>query len=239
MYRTGDLVRYLPDGRMHCLGRLDTQVKLRGFRIELGEIEIVLARHPAVQQCAVLVREDVPGDQRLVAYLVSREQTMPAEKDLRAFLKETLPDYMLPTAFVNLEQLPLTPNGKLDRQSLLSISPTQTRQEHEIDVPCTPLEQVLAETWKTILRIESIHMSDNFFDLGGHSTLATQLIFRVSKDFQMKLSPQFVFEYSTLAEFTEALLARESIAGSVTEIAEMLLKAHVMAESEQRSLTKK
>ena len=175
LYRTGDLARWRPDGTIDFLGRIDHQVKLRGLRIELGEIESALRDQDGVAEAAVIVREDNPGDKRLVAYTVG---TAP---DLKAALKETLPEYMVPAAFVELDALPLTPNGKLDRKALPA--PVVTRDAGaELVEPRNDTERLLAVIWKEILGVDTLGIDDDFFDLGGHSMLATQVVARVRKE---------------------------------------------------------
>jgi amino acid adenylation domain-containing protein len=175
LYRTGDLARWRPDGTIDFLGRIDHQVKLRGLRIELGEIESALRDQPAVTEAAVIVREDNPGDKRLVAYVIG-ETT-----DLKAALKDTLPEYMVPSAFVTLDTLPLTPNGKLDRKALPA--PVATRDASaELVEPRTDVERLLAAIWSAILNVPTLGIDDDFFDLGGHSMLATQVVARIRKE---------------------------------------------------------
>ncbi|HMC74094.1 MAG TPA: amino acid adenylation domain-containing protein, partial [Terriglobales bacterium] len=165
LYRTGDLVRYLPDGNLQYLGRLDTQVKVRGFRIELGEIESVLGQHPAVQQGVVVVREDTPGDKRLVAYIVG-DRDLAASEELRAYLKQSLPEYMLPSQYVVLDSFPLTPNGKVDRNAL----PKPKREFAEKARAVSPrddLEASLVHIWENVLGVRPIGINEDFFELGG------------------------------------------------------------------------
>jgi amino acid adenylation domain-containing protein len=175
LYRTGDLARWRQDGTIDFLGRIDHQVKLRGLRIELGEIESALRDQDGVTEAAVVVREDNPGDKRLVAYVVG------TGTDLKAALKETLPEYMVPTAFVELDALPLTPNGKLDRKALPA--PVVTRDASaELVEPRTDTERLLAVIWKDVLGVGTLGIDDDFFDLGGHSMLATQVVARIRKE---------------------------------------------------------
>jgi amino acid adenylation domain-containing protein/non-ribosomal peptide synthase protein (TIGR01720 family) len=205
LYKTGDIARYLPDGAIEYVGRIDNQVKVRGFRIELGEIEAALTNHPTIKQTAAIVREDVPGDKRLVAYLVCDRENPPAIADLRQFLKQKLPEYMLPSAFVFLEALPLTPSGKIDRRALPT--PDGNRQlETAFVAPTTPTELSLAQIWTDVLGITQIGIRDNFFDLGGHSLLATQLISRVRTAFRLEVPLRSLFEAPTIAEFAEYIL---------------------------------
>ncbi|MCC8535974.1 amino acid adenylation domain-containing protein, partial [Xanthomonas codiaei] len=175
MYKTGDLARWLPDGNIEYLGRNDFQVKIHGFRIELGEIESRLAACPGVSEVAVLVREDVPGDKRLVAYLVAKDDVHLCVGELRQQLMAQLPEYMVPSAFVVLDALPQTANGKLDRKALPA--PDGSAVVHrEYEAPRTEAEAVLAESWQTLLGIEGVGRHDHFFELGGHSMLAMRLV---------------------------------------------------------------
>lgn len=209
LYKTGDLACYWPDGAIEFLGRLDYQVKIRGFRIELGEIEAVLEQHPSVRASAVLAREDVPGDLRLVAYVVPRAGPSAPIQDIREFLRNRLPDYMVPSAFVTLEALPLTPNGKLDRRALPAPDDSGRERAKEFVAPQTPLEEKLAEMWRNILGVERVGIHDNFFDLGGHSLKATQLIYQINKTFQTRLPLPDLFEQPTIAGL--ALLIEEAL----------------------------
>jgi amino acid adenylation domain-containing protein/non-ribosomal peptide synthase protein (TIGR01720 family) len=225
-YRTGDLARWRPDGGLEFVGRRDEQVKLRGYRIELGEVETVLGSHPAVNGVAVLAREDAPGDRRLVAYVVmtkdERRTTNDAESDpscvlrpasfvseLRTFLSEKLPDYMLPAAFVLLDALPLTANGKLDRKALPAPNDTRLDQAGAYVAPRTPVEELLAQIWSSVLHVELVGAADNFFALGGHSLRATQIIARIRKVFQVELPLRDLFEAPTLAELAERIIAAQ------------------------------
>ncbi|HVR95614.1 MAG TPA: amino acid adenylation domain-containing protein, partial [Thermoanaerobaculia bacterium] len=198
MYRTADLVRWLPDGDMDFLGRLDHQVKIRGLRIELGEIESVLGQHPQVREAAVLVREDRPGDKRLTAYIVGGA----AVEDLKAFLRERLPEYMVPAAFLLLESLPLTSNGKVDRRALPA---PEWAPETSYTAPRTPVEEVLAGLFETVLQSERVGVEDDFFERGGHSLLATRLASRVRETFGIELPVRALFEAPTVAGLAEAI----------------------------------
>ncbi|HYY42949.1 MAG TPA: amino acid adenylation domain-containing protein, partial [Pyrinomonadaceae bacterium] len=198
LYRTGDLVRYAADGSLEFIGRIDSQVKVRGFRIELGEIEAALARHDAVREAVVLARADEAGSNQLVAYVVTVEP-QPTTAQLRSYLRDQLPDYMIPAAFVVLDELPLTPNGKIDRKALPA--PVQSRPELESGyaAPATPNEELLVGIWANILRLEQVGVEDNFFELGGHSLLATQLMSRVREVFQVEVPLRCLFETPTIA----------------------------------------
>jgi amino acid adenylation domain-containing protein len=213
LYKTGDLVRYLPDGNIEYIGRIDNQVKIRGFRIELGEIEAVLVKHPAVQAVAVIVREDVPGDPRLVAYIVIdslserlRQRVQPPTINLlREFLAHQLPSYMIPAAFVWLDALPLTPTGKIDRRALPAPDGTSNQPDTNFVAPSNPTQEILARIWSQILRIDRIGIHDNFFELGGHSLLATQVISRFRQEFSIEIPLQALFEQPTIASLSDRI----------------------------------
>ncbi|MHC5729358.1 MAG: non-ribosomal peptide synthetase, partial [Nostoc sp.] len=179
LYKTGDLARYLPDGDIEFIGRIDNQVKIRGFRIELGEIEAVLATYSQVKQVVVIAREDIPGNKRLVAYLVTQNQSTNIS-DLRRFLSQQLPDYMIPSTFTLLEVLPLTPNGKVDRKMLPAPEAELTR-EQEFVPPQTPIEQILATIWQDVLGLKQVSSHDKFFEIGGDSILSIQVVARARK----------------------------------------------------------
>ncbi len=203
LYRTGDLARYWPNGDLEFLGRKDHQVKLHGVRIELGEIESVLRKHPAVREAATLLREDVPGNQRLVGYVLPKDGDKPAPQDLRNFLAERLPTTMVPTAFVILDKLPLTPNGKLDIRALPS--PPSFDNEAGYVAPRNEIEEKLTGIWAEVLGKDLIGVHDNFFDLGGHSLLATQVASRIRSAFNVELSLPRLFEATTVAEVSELI----------------------------------
>ncbi|HEX6402273.1 MAG TPA: amino acid adenylation domain-containing protein, partial [Pseudonocardiaceae bacterium] len=200
MYRTGDLVRWRADGTIDYLGRVDEQVKIRGFRIEPGEIETVLASHPQVAHAAVIAREDQPGHQHLVAYLVSRSDTTADPIELRAYAATMLPDYMLPAAFVNLDQLPFTPHGKLDRSALPA---PEWKTAVGYIPPRTPTERILAQVWAQVLGVDQIGVEDNFFQLGGDSILSIQVVSRARRA-GLGLSPSDVFLHPTVASLAAA-----------------------------------
>lgn len=205
LYKTGDIARYLPDGNIEFLGRVDDQVKIRGFRVELGEIEALLNQHSGIRQAAAIVREDVPGDQRLVAYLVLNRQSALDVGAIRTFLQTKLPEYMIPSAFVILQALPLTPNGKVDRSSLPEPDRTHSGLEAGYVAPRTPAEKQLAEIWAKVLGLERVGIYDNFFELGGHSLLLTQLLVQVRDAFEVDLSLSSLFASSTVAELAEKI----------------------------------
>ncbi|HEX6038128.1 amino acid adenylation domain-containing protein, partial [Longimicrobium sp.] len=202
LYRTGDLARWRADGVVEYLGRLDHQVKIRGFRIELGEIEAVLAAHPALREAAVLAREDTPGDVRLVAYTVATGDA-PAPEALRAYLRERLPEHMVPSAFVALPALPLSPNGKLDRRALPAPE-RGARGTAAYVAPRSDVEATLAAIWSAVLGVERVGVHDHFFDLGGYSLLAVQVASRVQQAFGVSLPLHTLFQATTI----EALSVR-------------------------------
>jgi amino acid adenylation domain-containing protein len=204
LYRTGDLACRLPDGTIRFLGRLDHQVKLRGHRIELEEIEHALRRHDAVRDCVVLAREDTPGDQRLVAWIVAAGSPAPAAGQLRAFLAATLPEYMVPGAFHFLDDLPRTPNGKLDRQALTTGPLPDADACCGFVPPDSPLERGIAEIWQQVLGLERVGLDDNFFDLGGHSLLLAQVQAKLADMLGCELTMVELFQHPTV----RALAAR-------------------------------
>jgi len=206
LYRTGDLARYLPDGNIEFLGRVDRQVKIRGFRIELGEIEAMLCHHPEVGEAVVAARENGPGEKRLVAYVVPEQGRAATVKELRSFLQQKLPDYMIPSTFVFLDVLPLTPSGKVDRQALPEPDDSRPELIEGYVAPSTRIEEALAEMWAQLLGVEKVGIHDNFFDLGGHSLLAMQLFSRVRGFFQVELPVRCLFEAPTIAALEMVVL---------------------------------
>ncbi len=204
LYKTGDLARYRSDGALEFLGRIDHQVKIRGFRIELGEIEAELLKQPAVKEAVVVAREDQPGDKRLVAYVVEAQAVGLQVGELKDKLKLALPDYMLPGAFVVLEQMPLSANGKLDRKRLPAPDIGERFCKQYI-APRTETETILAEIWQQVLGMERIGVEDDFFELGGHSLLATQLVSRVAKRFAVELPLRSFFETANIATLAEKI----------------------------------
>jgi amino acid adenylation domain-containing protein len=210
LYRSGDLARWLPGGRLEYLGRIDQQVKVRGFRIELGEIEAQLSSHPGMRECVVVCREDVRGDRRLVAYVVGRDGQALDAADLRARLRERLPEYMVPSAFVALSALPLNGNGKVDRCSLPApAGRAAVGCEHV--APCGPVEEALAAIWSSVLGVERVGAADNFFELGGNSLLAAQVVSRIRQDLAAEVPLRALFEAPTVAGLATAVdNARES-----------------------------
>ncbi len=205
LYRTGDLGKYLHDGRIQFAGRIDHQVKIRGYRVELGEIETVLGSHPSVQECVVIAREDVPGDKRLVGYVVPAAGTRIDPSELRLWVKKSLPDYMIPVAWVEMERLPLSPNGKIDRKNLPV--PDYLRPEFSVafQQPRTPTEEIIAVIWAELLKLDQVGSQDDFFELGGHSLLATQVMSRIRQAFQLDLPLRALFENPNVAALAECV----------------------------------
>ncbi|HEY2738210.1 MAG TPA: amino acid adenylation domain-containing protein, partial [Thermoanaerobaculia bacterium] len=218
LYRTGDRARYGIDGILEFQGRLDQQVKVRGYRIELGEIEVALAHHPGVREAVVLARQDEPGDQRLVAYVVPAAEPAPSPAELREALLHVLPEYMVPATFVSLAELPVTANGKLDRQAL----PAPARREAAaFAAPRTEVEQVLAALFAEVLGVERVGVEESFFDLGGHSLLATQVIARLRQAFGLDFALRKLFEHPTVASLAREIeKASRSGVSAVVERAE-------------------
>ena len=217
LYRTGDLVRHRNDGEIEFLGRMDQQVKIRGYRIELGEIESVLAQHPLVTECVVVACTDAESaDRRLIGYVVSQQGHATSLVELRAHLRERLPEYMVPSQFVMLEELPVTPNGKVDRQALAAPDRSRAQLEGAYVAARTPEEEILVNVFQKVLRIDQVGIHDNFFELGGHSLLAMQVISNLRESFQVELPLRCLFESPTVAELagsiSRALQQQEAIA---------------------------
>jgi aspartate racemase len=211
LYKTGDLARYLADGNIEFLGRLDDQVKVRGFRIELGGIEAVLSQHPAVRQAVITAREDAPG-KRLAAYVVAAEKRQAAAAELRSYLKEKLPDYMVPSAFVFMESLPLTPSGKIDRRALPA--PSQTNGDRSGYVaPSHSLERQLAAIWEEYLGVRPIGVRDDFFELGGNSLIAARMMYGIEKACGRKVPLSTLFEGATIEHLGKKILENRPAGG--------------------------
>ena len=236
VYRTGDLARWRRDGRLEAIGRIDHQVKLRGFRIELGEIESVLAAHEAVAQAVVICREDRPGDKRLVAYMVAAGGEIDIVA-LRAAARERLPEYMMPSAFVTMEQLPLTPNGKVDRRALPAPDADAfAAATTEYAGPRNAEEEALAAMWAEVLGRPRVSIHDNFFDLGGHSLLATQLVTRMQKALGSDIGLRMMFEAPTVAQFAELLMAQRMQNIDEDALNAMLQQLEGMSEEDIQAL---
>jgi acyl carrier protein len=215
LYRTGDQARWLADGNMEYLGRLDHQIKLRGFRIELGEIESALQEYAGVLQSAVMVRQDKAGDKRLVAYVVAgsaepvngngSSKTRLQIGELREHLRRRLPEYMVPSAFVEMDQLPLNHSGKVDRKKLPDVEGVTSRKAEDIVPPRTETERYIAEIWQEFLKVDKVSVEDNFFDIGGHSLMVVQIQARLASRFGNRLRVVDFFTYPTISALADYL----------------------------------
>jgi acyl carrier protein len=253
LYRSGDLASYVPNGDIEYLGRIDNQVKIRGFRIELGEIESELAKHPSVREAVVLAldrpgqqasshsgvdsnRDPARGDKQLVAYVVCGQGPAASIGELRRHMEERLPSYMVPSSYVTLRALPLTVNGKVDYKALPA--PDEVRPELDITfiAPRTPVEEELARIWGQFLRVEPIGIYDNFFQLGGHSLLLTQLASRVSEVFRVDVPLAAFFENPTVAQMTAAIAARQAQQEDPGELADILSELQHLSPNEVKAL---
>jgi amino acid adenylation domain-containing protein len=235
LYKTGDLARYLADGTIEFLGRLDFQVKLRGFRVEPGEIETLLGRHPAVRQAVVTLHEDKPSEpfatlKRLVAYVVPMQTQAPDTTQLRSFLSNRLPSYMVPSAFVFLDRLPFTPNGKVDRKALPPPDTSTRDSKKPFTPPCTAMEKTVAEIWFQVLHVERIGVHDDFFELGGHSLLATQVVWRVRNALKIDLPLRALFEHPTVASL--AVRVEEAQGACAAEMEDLLTDLESLTDKE-------
>jgi len=205
MYRTGDLARFRANGDIEFLGRVDHQVKLRGHRIELGEIETVLRQCAGIREAVVVAREAAPGDQRLVAYFVAAASPAPTDAELRDALRKKLPDYMLPSTFVPLDQLPLTPNGKIDRRALPAPEFDRARAEANFVAPSTDVEQTIAAVWEEVLAVKRAGADDNFFDLGGHSLNVVQVQGKLHERLKRDIPLLTFFQHPTIRSLARSL----------------------------------
>jgi amino acid adenylation domain-containing protein len=236
LYKTGDLARYLSDGCIEFLGRLDQQVKVRGYRIELGEVEAELSCHFAIREAIVSARGDPPNPTRLVAYLILMPEQSVTSRQLKAFLKKKLPDYMIPSTFVFLDKLPLGPNGKVDRKALPV--PNEIDLESTFVAPRTSLEQVLAGIWEEVLNVDRVGIHDSFFELGGHSLLAAQAVSRLRQILQVELPLRNLFEMPRVAELAEQLIKDEVVPGQISTTATLLIKVAKMSPDEVKAILK-
>jgi len=217
LYKTGDMARYLPDGNIEFLGRNDQQVKIQGHRIELGEVEIVLAQHSSVRESVVLVREDASGNKHLVAYVVPNEDRISMTGQLRSYLKENLPDYMVPGPFLVLDELPLSPNGKVDLRALAALDQSRGENETVFVAPRDVLEFRLTKIWEDVIGTQPIGVTDNFFDVGGHSLLAVRLFAQIYKEFGKSIPLATVFREGTVEQQAD-LLRQEGQPASLTSL---------------------
>ena len=232
VYFTGDAGRYAPDGTLEILGRLDDQVKIRGVRVEPAEVAATLARYPAVESSFVIAVKNEQDEICLLAYVVLAKQQKTTSTQLRSYLVERLPAAMVPAFFVFLDSLPLTPNGKVDRKAL----PVPDRSRPELAAifvrPRNPVEEMLAEIWAEVLRVERIGIRDNFFDLGGHSLLATQIISRLRDQLQMELPLRTLFEKPTIATLATAIMEKQAEGVPAEQISGILAEVESLPEEE-------
>ncbi|MET0621639.1 MAG: amino acid adenylation domain-containing protein, partial [Pyrinomonadaceae bacterium] len=236
LYRTGDLARFLPDGRIDLIGRVDQQVKIRGFRIEPGEIEAALGAHPQVRGAAVIARHDGPGEKHLVAYVARQPGATPAPAELRAFLRAKLPEYMIPTGFVTLDELPLTANGKTDRRALQSLPPPEAPRQETFVAPRDEVEQQLADIWREVLKARVVGVRDNFFDLGGHSLLAMRVVSHLRERCGVELPLRLMFESPTVEGIALHVRAAGREQEDVGRLSNMLDRLEQLSEEEVRAL---
>ncbi|HEX6804481.1 MAG TPA: amino acid adenylation domain-containing protein [Terriglobales bacterium] len=229
LYRTGDLARFLPDGNIEFLGRIDQQVKIRGFRVEPAEIEAVIKRHASVERAAIVAYDSKSGEKRLAAYVVARGKS----EDLRAFLSQQLPEYMVPASIVMVDSLPLTPNGKLDLRALPA---PEERTKREVVPPRTSDEEKLTAIWQEVLKTDGFGVTDNFFDLGGHSLLATQIISRIRNVFSVHLTLQGFLEHPTIAALAEKISQSPPLEAREEDMARLLQELEGMSEEDAERL---
>jgi amino acid adenylation domain-containing protein len=234
MYRTGEFGRFTPDGSVEFAARAQDQVSIRGFRVELGEIQAVLARHPAVQDAVIIAKEDAPGNNRLVAYAALKPDHAATTSEIRAFVKEQLPAYMIPSDFVLLASLPLNPSGKVDYRALPA--PDPAHDQVAFVPPVTALEKVLAQSWAEILGGKRVGLQDNFFELGGHSLFAMQVIARIEHAFEVALPLRILYEAPTLADFAAALLRASNQPVRIEKTAQLLLQLADISEEQVESM---
>lgn len=217
MYRTGDLARYMPDGRVQCLGRVDHQVKIRGYRVELGEIETLLRQHESALEAAVVLREDVPGDKRLVAYVRCAVGQIFSPASLKSSLQLQLPDFMVPSVFMELAVMPLTPNGKIDRKALPKPQPSMATSVEDYLPPASEMELMIAEVWQRALDVPSVGVKDNFFDIGGHSLLIIQVLKDLGDKVSRPLKMTDLFKYTTIESLASFLSSDAVESGGVSQ----------------------
>lgn len=239
LYRTGDKARLFANGHIELLGRIDHQVKLRGFRIEIGEIEAALNEHSDVKQAAAVLKEAATNNKQLVAFIQPRQHL--AKHELKSFLQKKLPDYMVPSLFIEIESLPVTSNGKIDRQALLSIAEQSTRCiSKENYVPAdTSIQKVLVSIWEDLLEVKPVGVNASFFAMGGHSLLAMQLLARLRKLFKVDLPVRALFQAETITDLETLLVSSEKSKGQLNKTAELLLKIEAMPHEKRQALLNK
>jgi acyl carrier protein len=218
---------------------MDNQVKIRGYRIELGEIEAVLGQHPSITESVISVREDSPGDRRLVGFVVARSEASFDASEVRKYLKQKLPEYMIPSALVLLAALPLTPNGKVDRKALPAPNQNGAEFDNTFTAPRTSIEEMLASIWAEVLKLEKVGIHDNFFDLGGHSLVATQIVSRICSAFPVEFPLRTLFEIPTVAEIAAMIEQNQAERARDPELAQMLREVEAMTEEEAQKIVAK
>jgi non-ribosomal peptide synthetase component F len=230
LYKSGDIVRYQEDGNLEFLGRSDNQIKIRGFRVELEEIERAIRSHEAVENCVVIATDG--DDKRLVAYLITTDQSRDAIGDLRNFLKTKLPSYMVPAAFEVIDEFPLTSSGKISRRALPEPQFNRETNDAKVDLPSTPLEAMLLDAWREVLKVDQIGVNDNFFDLGGHSLLAARLVSNIRNTLEVELNMVDVFEAPTISELAEMLYPRVAQTESDSELTKLIEELAGLSDEE-------
>ena len=224
MYRTGDLGRYRPDGNIEFLGRMDHQIKWLGYRIELGEIETLLAKHPSIHECAVILKKSPDGHKRLSAYFIPTCELSPSKESLRVHLRHKFPDYMVPSSFIPIETMPLNPNGKIDRQSLATIENMDQNIQDQHEPPRNPVEEIVIHIWIETLGLSKLGVHDNFFDCGGHSLIAAHVISRIRDVFKVELPIKSIFEKPTVSGLVSLILEDEKDRSRIKKIANFIIK---------------
>jgi len=230
LYKTGDVVRYHEDGNLEFLGRSDNQIKIRGFRVELEEIERVIRSHEAVENCVVIATDG--NDKCLVAYLITTNNSREPISDLRNVLKTKLPSYMVPAAFEVVDEFPLTSSGKINRRALPEPQFNRTTADGAVELPTTPLEEILLEAWREVLKVDQIGINDNFFDLGGHSLLAARLVSNLRSMLDVELNMVDVFEASTISALAEMLYPRVAQTESDSDLTRLIEELAGLSEAE-------
>jgi amino acid adenylation domain-containing protein len=236
IYRTGDLGRMLPDGSLLHLGRKDFFVKIRGYRIDIDEIEAALRECPSIKEAVVVARNNNPGDERLVAYLVPTVQPGPKVGELRRFLNEKLPDYMIPHDFVTLEAIPLTDTRKVDRKALPDPGTSRPELTTPYVAPRTPIEKELAKIWAEVLSTDEVGIHDNFFDLGGHSLAASRIISRILKTFELDLPIKALFDSPTVGDMASVITQNQGNTASQEDLARLLSEVEALSDEEAQRL---
>jgi aryl carrier-like protein len=234
LYRTGDEVRWLGSGELEFIGRVDDQVKVRGFRVELGEVEAAISRQQAVRECAVVLHADTADEKRLIGYVVTEDTT--DLNQLRQELRAELPDYMVPSVLVRVTDLPRMPNGKVDRRALTGLDGVAPQSDRPYVAPRTPLEEELAEIWRQLLKVEKVGVYDNFFDLGGHSLLLTQLASRIRGAFHVDVQLRELFGAPTLEENLKLIAAKQIELEDATVVAQFVEDLKNLSADEIKSL---